>query len=135
MFGWVIAAGALLLLGYEGWKKFTSSNPSNGQPPAAPQTPQPTGFENPPKFLASPMHMLKGQRYRFWFRDGAFSPSFFASAHVYGSTSELPADWPNDMRAPQASTTKLGVGTWTGDTGEVDRPDGLLQVWPTMSTS
>jgi hypothetical protein len=141
--GWVLGLGAAALLAYEGWKRWTGSAtpaPPSG-PPGAPGVTDPNApradFEHPPRFLASPMHMLQGQRYRFRYRDGSFVPgSMFGNVRLYASESELPADWPVETKGAQSTSTRFAAGVWGSPTAEnVDKPDGLLQVWPTMSTA
>lgn len=131
MIGWLLAAGAAALLAYEAFFKGSSQKPAGG---STPQATGPLGFENPPKFLASPMHLAPGQRYRFRYFESRFDPtSFFTKVHLYASESELPADWPAQTKGAQSADTHFAAGTWAGAVGSFDKPDGLLQVWPTLN--
>lgn len=137
MIGWLLGLGALGLLAVEGVKRWRSAggggNPT--APGAAVDAKTRADFEHPPRFLASPMHMLQGQRYRVRYRDGDFAPaSLLGNVKLYASEAALPADWPAETKGAQATSTRFGSGTWQRPTGEVDRPEGLLQIWPTLAT-
>ena len=95
-----------------------------------------TPFE--PRFLGNPMRMTKGQRYRFRFRPDLVGAGFtdaFVGLRTYAEASELPTDWPGEVKSQGDPETRWGVGVWAAPSGMVDRPRGLWQIWVTVSNS
>ena len=99
-------------------------------------------FENPPKFLADPLKLLKGQRYRMRYTDSSnyplnFEGMGFSDVKRYPNAQSLPPDWPAVTRETTEANTVWASGVWSqgAPTSSVVRPPGLWQIWPTAQKS
>jgi len=99
------------------------------------------GSSSLPPFLGNPLHLKQGGRYRMRFtsllvQKKDLEDLGFSRVDVFAAPAFLPADWPTALRdqasAPDEPASLLfAEATWAEPTANVDRPQGLYQVWAT----
>jgi len=101
-------------------------------------SPAPTSFESPPRYLADPWRVVRGQRYRMRLRaelTGDLSTQGFDDVETFLTPEDLPPSWPLAMRDRNDPETTWASGTWVGPSGTAPRVRGVWQIWPTAEPS
>lgn len=141
--GWIAAAAAVGLLGYEFYRRVASAGakapPAPVSPVAAPAAEQRKAsgsLESPPMIMAGHVRLHRGQRYRMRYHAPSFHPSSMGGWQritVYATPASLPKDWPPELATRSDPDTAWASATWVDVDVSQAAPYGLWQVWPTDS--